>query len=208
MSVTASPSVSLCLLQADHLACERDGRELFSGLALHLEPGALVELQGPNGSGKTTLLRGLAGLHTDLTGTLQLHAALLYQGHKAGINGLLSPRENLAWYAALQGLMASPAVLDQALVKMGLAGYEDSPCQQLSAGQQRRVLLARLALNLAPAGALLWLLDEPLTALDTAGISLLQALLLARVASGGAVICATHQSLSLTSARILRLGLH
>ncbi len=205
-TLTSAPESTPLLLDAQRLFCERDGRVLFTDLDIQLLPGDLVELRGPNGSGKTTLLRALAGLNPDFEGGLTLSERLLYQGHRVGLNLLLTPLENLNWYQTLQHLPSDRITLEAALAAVGLAGYDDTPCHRLSAGQQRRVLLARLHLHLAPGGALLWLLDEPLTALDTAGAEVLRGLLVARIDSGGAVLCATHQGLGLTQSRLLDLG--
>ncbi|MEQ8486319.1 MAG: heme ABC exporter ATP-binding protein CcmA [Pseudomonadales bacterium] len=182
-------------LQGFH--CERDGRLLFSGLDLTLGRGDCLELRGPNGSGKSTLLRALAGLYPDYGGTIEA-ADSLYLGHRAGISGLLSARENLAWYGAL---CPGGIGVDEALARLGMAGYERVACQQLSAGQQRRVALARLLVCPAP----LWLLDEPLTALDERGRQLIEGLMDAHRQGGGTVVCATHQPLGLAGTRMLTL---
>ena len=145
---------------------------------LELRSGGVVELLGPNGSGKTTLLRCLAGLNIDFRGELQCRTAVAYVAHRTGLNPALSAVENLAWYAALstsdtvletkQAGTASSAddalreALHEVLAQVGVDHVADAPCGQLSAGQQRRVMLARLLVD----PALLWLLDEPLTALD------------------------------------------
>jgi heme exporter protein A len=195
------------LLAASALGCERDGRVLFSALDLELKRGDLVELTGSNGSGKTTLLRILAGLCGDYAGRVDRdgHEAgwLHYLGHRAGLSAALSPLENLRWYTSVAG---SGDARDEhrlkALARVGLAGYEDTPCHQLSAGQQRRAALARLIAHVAK----VWLLDEPLTALDTDGARLVRALLVEHRARGGAAICATHQPLGVDGARSLVLG--
>lgn len=185
------------LLRVEALCCERDGRELFGGLSFALDPGACLELRGPNGSGKSTLLRAVAGLFPDYAGTIAA-AESLYLGHRAGISTRLTAAENLRWYAAL-GPPAG-AVAD-ALERVGMGGYEDVVCQHMSAGQQRRVGLARLLVRPMP----LWLLDEPLTALDAAGGQLMRALVEQHTGDGGAVLCATHQALGLDTAAVLSL---
>ncbi|MBX3705233.1 MAG: cytochrome c biogenesis heme-transporting ATPase CcmA [Pseudomonadales bacterium] len=186
------------LLRLDGLGCQRDERWLFRDLTLDLNPGELLQLEGPNGSGKSTLLRVLLGLYPDFTGTLSV-AECLYLGHRPGVSAVLTAAENLRWYAALQGV---PADVAGALERVGMAGYENVVCQHMSAGQQRRIALARLALGGAP----LWLLDEPLTALDTAGQDLVRALVAEHLAAGGAVVCATHQPLGIATARRMVLG--
>jgi heme exporter protein A len=185
------------LLRIEGLGCERDGRRLFAGLDLALRGGECLELRGPNGSGKSTLLRAVAGLFPDYTGTVEA-AESLYLGHRPGINALLTAGENLRWYAALRPGDGDVAA---ALERVGMAGYERVACHAMSAGQQRRIGLARLVCCRAP----LWLLDEPLTALDRAGSELVRGLIEDQVAAGGAVLCATHQALGLASAAVLSL---
>jgi heme exporter protein A len=170
---------------------------LFRELGLTLGGGACLELRGPNGSGKSTLIRAIAGLYPDYTGTIEA-AESLYLGHRLGINALLTARENLRWYAALR---PGGVRVDQALERVGMAGFERVACQQMSAGQQRRVGLARLIL--CPAA--LWLLDEPLTALDQRGQRLVRELIEAQLGGGGAVLCATHQPLGVAGAGVLSL---
>ncbi len=186
------------LLEIIDVGCEREGRTLFSQLNLVVQPGQCIELSGPNGSGKSTLLRCINGLFPDFEGTIEV-ADMLYMGHKAGVNPLLTALENLRWY---QVITDSHGSAHSALEKVGLAGYEDVRCQYLSAGQQRRVALARLLICRAP----LWLLDEPFTALDDAGQALVRELLAAHCEHHGGVVCATHQSLGLAEVVPLRLG--
>ena len=186
------------LLQTSNLTCVRDGRLLFSELALSVGPGDCVELTGPNGSGKSTLLRIVAGLYPDYDGAVESSQGL-YVGHKSGISLLLSPLENLLWYQRLSGTRAD---LGQALETVGLAGYEKLRCQNLSAGQQRRAALARLLV----CNSGLWLLDEPFTALDLAGQTLVRELVIEHLARDGAAVCATHQALDIPGAAALELG--
>jgi heme exporter protein A len=186
------------LLTISGVACQREGRDLFQGLDYQVAPGEYVELTGPNGSGKSTLLRSIAGLFTDYSGTIEA-APFLYVGHRAAVSPLLSPLDNCHWFLDLIGSAADP---QPALESVGLAGFEEVLCQQLSAGQQRRVALARLILAQRP----LWLLDEPLTALDDSGQRLVCELIVSHLATAGAVISATHQSLGLPETRALVLG--
>ncbi len=192
--------MSTLLLRIEDLRCEREGRQLFAGLNLTMERGQCVALLGPNGSGKSTLLRCVAGLFPDYDGTIEVEA-LAYLGHRPGIAAGLSPLENLRWYA---GLMdgAEPQDLPALLERVGLAGYDHVLAGRLSAGQQRRVALARLMLDAAP----LWLLDEPFTALDANGMDLVRELLAAHLEGGGAALCATHQDLELAGSTVLELG--
>ena len=155
-------SAGAALLSAAGLGLERGGRELFRDLSFAVLPGQLVQIEGPNGAGKTSLLRILAGLSRyGFNGSVQRHAPQLYLGHHAAVKALLTPRENLAWHVSGESTH-SRLQIDEALAKVGLYGYEDVPSHALSAGQHRRVNLARLYLSQCP----LWLLDEPFTAID------------------------------------------
>ena len=190
--------MSQILLRLERLSCTRDGRSLFGNLDLALSQGECLELRGPNGSGKSTLLRAIVGLYPDFQGTISA-AACLYWGHRLGLNGLLTAEENLRWYQALQpGRVAVAAALE----RVGMRGYERVACHQMSAGQQRRIALARLLL----CDARLWLLDEPFTALDVQGQEMVRELILEHVQHDGAVVCATHQPLALDGARVLDLA--
>ena len=186
------------LLTLSGLACQREGRDLFDDLNYQVAPGDYVELTGPNGSGKSTLLRSIAGLFADYSGVIEA-APFLYVGHRAAVSPLLSPLDNCQWFLDLVGSDADP---QPALARVGLAGFEEILCQQLSAGQQRRVALARLILAQRP----LWLLDEPLTALDDSGQHLVCQLIEQHIGTAGAVVCATHQPLGLSATRALVLG--
>ena len=189
-------------LQAIGLTCERDGRLLFERLDLDLRAGDLLQVSGPNGSGKTSLLRLLAGLMQPSAGHLLLGGlplaeqrraqagGLLWIGHSAGIKDMLTAQENLAWLCALHQ-PADAAAIDRALAAIGLRGFEDVPCHTLSAGQQRRVALARLYLP----GPALWILDEPFTALDKHGVVQLERHLAAHCQAGGTVVLTTHHEL-------------
>jgi heme exporter protein A len=197
MAASAEPLLTLA-----ELGCARDGRWLFRDLSLTVHAGECLELVGPNGSGKSTLLRIAAGLYPDFSGTLRAVDGL-YVGHRPGISAVLTAAENLRWYAALQtGSTLLASGVRAVLERVGMTGYENVVCQQMSAGQQRRVALARLLLG----GGRLWLLDEPLTALDAAGQQLVRALIEAHLAAGGAALCATHQPLGVAGARQLELG--
>ena len=206
------------LLEAVALSCERDWRMLFEQLHFALQPGDMLQISGPNGSGKTSLLRLIAGLRQPTSGDILLQGQalneqrselarnLLWIGHAAGIKGLLSAEENLAWLCALHR-PASREAIWRALEAVGLRGFEDVPCHTLSAGQQRRVALARLYLEDTPP---LWVLDEPFTALDKSGVAQLEAHLADHCERGGVVVLTTHHSLQCTPAtyRDLDLGQH
>ena len=184
------------LMQVKGLGLERGRRKLLRDFDLEVNAGDLLLIEGPNGSGKTTLLRALAGLSSlGRTGTVQRYCdELLYLGHRQGIKQLLTPRENLHTACAAQGWDVSR--IDAALEQVGLAGHGDVLTQNLSAGQQRRVNLARLYLSAEGASSsVLWLLDEPFTAIDRHGVHRLTETIAEQVAGGGAVILTSHQDL-------------
>nr|WP_276583579.1 cytochrome c biogenesis heme-transporting ATPase CcmA [Pseudomonas sp. RIT-PI-S] len=202
-------------MQGLALACERDWRLLFEGLDVSVRAGEMLKVSGPNGSGKTSLLRLLCGLLPPSAGEVRfngqplpgaaraLAANLLWLGHAPALQLSLTPRENLAWLCALGKAVALPAI-DEALRLMGLRGHEDQPCQGLSAGQLRRVALARLYLDPPP----LWLLDEPFTALDAPSVARLEARLVEHCEAGGLVVLTSHHVLAQRPAgyRELHLG--
>lgn len=179
------------LLQCSALTLVRGERELFSGLDVSLRPGEVLQIEGENGAGKTSLLRVLAGLaRYGYEGDIKRPVPLLYIGHLSAVKELLTPRENLAWHVDGHADHRDSDVC-AALAKVGLAGYEDVPSHQLSAGQHRRVNLARLHLSRQP----LWLLDEPFTAIDRHGVASLEALFVNHAKRGGAVVLTSHQPL-------------
>ena len=179
------------LLDARGMGVERGGRQLFHALDITVSAGELVHLRGANGAGKTTLMRVLAGLSRfGFDGEVAHRERCLFLGHHSAVKPLLTPRENLRWHPAGERF-GDDATIDEALAAVGLYGYEDTPAAQLSAGQQRRVNLARLYLSRQP----LWLLDEPFTAIDVQGVARLQARLVQHCRDGGAVLFTSHQSL-------------
>ena len=201
-TAAAAPETSAIapLIRLRELTLRRGERVLMSQLSLDILPGKLLLIEGANGSGKTTLLRCLAGLSTlSQEGQVERNVGeLLYLGHRPGIKQLLTPRENLTWVCRCQGWDTSH--IDAALGSVGLNGLEDRLCQQLSAGQQRRVNLARLYLSRAEGTSrALWLLDEPFTAIDRDGVSALATTLSEQVACGGTVVLTSHQDMPLNT---------
>jgi heme exporter protein A len=200
------------ILELQNLRCERDERVLFEGLNCQIDKGDIVQVQGPNGSGKTTLLRIVLGLNGGFTGDihfrgvpvaaqrLQFRQQLLYIGHLPAVNRSLTPLENLRWFDQLHGHKTDTGLLE-ALKAVGLRGFEDVPGHHLSAGQHRRVALARLYLSRAS----LWVLDEPFTAIDTQGVDKLRTLFATHVGQGGTILLTTHQDLGLERVSILNL---
>lgn len=195
------------MLEVSNLACERGERTLFSDLSLKLCAGETLELQGANGAGKSTFLRIIAGLAESYSGELSwqgrtirrnradYHRQSLFLGHRSGVKPVLTVRENLRCLTELKNSYCSKRA-EQALQRMQLADYSSSPCYRLSAGQQRRVSLA----SLLTTDATLWILDEPFTALDSAGAELLESMLAAHCEAGGIAVVASHLKLAERSA--------
>ncbi|MAM61755.1 heme ABC exporter ATP-binding protein CcmA [Maritimibacter sp. UBA3975] len=177
------------------LTVARGGVPVLAGLGFTLGAGEVVVLRGPNGSGKTTLLRTLAGLQPPLAGEVSLPPeTIAYGAHADGLKAQLSVAENLAFWASVYGT----GEIEAALGDMNLSGLRDRPAANLSAGQKRRLGLARLLVTGRP----IWLLDEPTVSLDTASVALFAARVRAHVAGGGAALIATHIDLGL-EARVL-----
>ena len=201
------------LLSARQLSCLRQDRVLFSALDLQLAAGEVLQIAGRNGAGKSSLLRILAGIAQPDDGALfyqqqpvddaadDYAADLCFIGHLAGVQPQLTALENLAFWRQSFDLKAADDW--QLLADLGLAGLEDIPCQQLSAGQQRWVSLARLWLT----SARIWILDEPFTALDVSAIAQLQQLLSRHCQAGGAVLLTTHQPIEVPAVTVRQLYL-
>jgi heme exporter protein A len=193
------------MLSAHDLACERGERLLFRNLDFELGTGEALLVRGGNGRGKTSLLRILCGLSAPAAGEVrwrgeaiarareQYGREMAYVGHANGIKDDLTPLENLRLAAALGGRGLGEEAAQAALARVGLARCIDLPARVLSFGQRRRVALA----GLATAGALLWILDEPLTGLDVDGVAMVEAMIGDHVRAGGLAIMTTHQPLRL-----------
>lgn len=201
------------LLEGVELTGARGGRTLFEGFGFRLGPGDLLQIEGPNGSGKTTLLRILCLLTLPEAGEVRWNgmpaeevrpdylAQLAFLGHSPGIKADLTPRENLRVAAAL-GTPGAYGVEDP-LARLGLEVQGDTPVGELSAGQARRAALARLSVQ----GAQLWILDEPLAALDREGKQRVETLLEGHCGSGGMAILSTHQPMELGDTAVTRIHL-
>ncbi|MGF6229690.1 heme exporter protein A [Inquilinus ginsengisoli] len=205
--MTAAPTPEPSLT-ADGLACLRGGRLVFAGLSFRLDAGEALVLTGPNGSGKSSLLRLVAGLVPAFAGQLDWTGApgsIAYLGHQDAVKPALTVREALRSWAAMAGAAAGEgpigAAIDAAIAAVGLEGLDDLPGRYLSAGQRRRLALARLELGRAA----LWLLDEPTLGLDAASVARLEGRIARHRAAGGLVLLATHVPLALDGARFLAL---
>jgi len=202
------------MLEVSKLSCIREDVVLFSELDFIVSAGDIIQIEGPNGVGKTSLLRLLAGLSTPADGSINwqsvdtvvdresYHRDLLYLGHLPGVKAELTAFENLFFYHAVHQPVSEDKIW-QALAQVGLAGYEDQLACHLSAGQQRRIALARLWLSEKK----LWILDEPFTAIDKNGVKVLESLFLEHADKGGMVILTTHQDLNFSAERLRKIVL-
>ncbi len=213
-------------LTLNNISCERDERLLFQHINQQFDSGDIYQIAGPNGAGKTTLMKIIVGLVAADEGTVEwqgnqsqgneppqertgLRDSLLYFGHQAAVNVSLSALENIEWYFGLNGQKSAGSAevpgrraCIKALEKVGLAGYEHVHCFQMSAGQQRRVALARLYLSEAP----LWILDEPFTAIDKRGVAELEQNIALHAERGGIILLTSHQAMHLPAVKLLDLA--
>lgn len=201
------------MLTATGLSCTRGERRLFAGLDLAVGPGEWLHIQGENGAGKTSLLRMLATLSQPPEGEVRWQGTpvrelgedyrrdMLFLGHHGAVKEELTPFENLMFAARLDGAPLDELSAMRALARFGLRGREELGVRFLSAGQKRRVLLARLAVRKAP----LWILDEPFTALDVKAVDMLSGLIEEHLAAQGMVILTSHQSMPLPNGKVLKL---
>lgn len=177
-------------LTVTDLMCTRGGVAVLSGVSFSLAPGQALILRGPNGSGKTTLLRTVAGLQPAAAGDIEVEQdSIAYAAHADGLKATLSVRENLAFWAGLFGT----SDIEPALAAFDLADLAERLAGRLSAGQKRRLGLARLLVTGRP----LWVLDEPTVSLDAASTGLFAAAVKAHLATGGAALMATHIDLGI-----------
>jgi len=209
-SFPASPNIAL---EAREIACVRGERTLFSGLNLQVLTGQCLHIRGENGVGKTSLLRLLTGLASPESGDIlwngnsikeaasEYHGKLLFLGHRDALKEDLSALENLRMYAAIDGILLSEQDAFASLWRFGLKGREDLPVNCLSAGQKKRVLMARMVTRRAQ----VWILDEPFNALDTHATQELLGLIAEHLERNGLVVLTSHQPLSIPGLRVLDL---
>jgi len=201
--------IALASLEIENLACVRGGRLIFRGLSFRVAAGEILAVEGANGSGKTSLLRLIAGLLRPKEGSIRLclpdaepvsepeerGRSVGWLGHQDAIKAQLTPLELLRFFAAFYGAEAD---VIPALERVGLAAARDLPAQYLSAGQKKRLGLARLKLSRRS----VWLMDEPLAALDAEGKALVAELVAGHCAAGGMAVVATHEPLGLACAKL------
>ena len=213
--ISEPPNLSLnpSSLRANALTCVRGERTLFTGLDLEVSAGEWLHVCGENGIGKTSLLRLLSGLTKPAAGEIfwneqlisadpsEYHRNLLFLGHRDSLKEDLTALENLSIATVLDGIALTEDEILLALHRFGLRGREDLPVNCLSAGQKRRVLLARLLLRQAK----LWILDEPFNALDVRAVEMLSELILEHIASGGMAIMTSHQEIPMPNGRVVQL---
>jgi len=204
------------MLEAHEISCSRGNRDLFRQMSFRVEEGALLRIHGANGSGKTSLLRMIAGLSPVESGRIAWQGSTLpelgdeytkqlaFVGHANALKAYLSPRENLRAALAVQGVRVSDSALREALEEEGLGRIADVAVQRLSAGQQRRVALVRIALSRS---RLLWILDEPFSSLDDSAVKRFSERLSRHTQDGGIVVYTTHQNIPIDApTRVLELA--
>lgn len=204
--------------EAIGLSCIRDDRTLFSNLSFSLEKGQMLLVEGENGSGKTSLLRIISGIRLADEGQIHFHRSaeeknslisssdhyegeVAYLGHHDGNKLDLTVLENLQFISSINS--AGNSDLSMALETVGLKHFEDQLVSNLSAGQRRRIALARILIS----GAAVWILDEPFTALDTKGIKMVESIIMQQLEKNGIVIMTSHHSLTLKSDAVKRINL-
>ena len=209
-SFLASPTAAL---EVRKIACVRGERELFSGIDFQVLPGQCLHIRGENGVGKTSLLRLLTGLASPESGEVlwnghsikknvsEYHSKLLFLGPRDALKEDLSAIENLRMYAATDGITLSEQDAFASLWRFGLKGREDLPVNCLSAGQKKRVLMARMLTRRAQ----IWILDEPFNALDAHAAAELQGLIAEHLQHDGLVVLTSHQPLTIDGLRVLDL---
>jgi heme exporter protein A len=207
------PASATAVLEAREITCVRGDRELFSGLNLQLFAGQCLHIRGENGVGKTSLLRLLTGLASPESGEVlwcghpikeqasEYQSKLLFLGHRDALKEDLSAIENLRMYAAIDGIALSEQDAFASLWRFGLKGREDLPVNCLSAGQKKRILMARMLTRRAQ----VWILDEPFNALDTHAVGELQDLIVEHLQGNGLVALTSHQPLAISGLRVLDL---
>lgn len=203
------------MLQGINLACVRGDRELFKEINFSAEAGCLMQVSGPNGSGKTSLLRMLCGLSNPAAGEIrwrdtpirelegEYYADMTYIGHLSGTKDDLTVSENLRISSALTGVEISVSQATEALNFIGLGGRCHLPVKVLSQGQRRRVALARLLV----CKTALWILDEPLVALDVTAVQMIKEILERHLQQGGVIVMTTHQEIDITASSKMQLHL-
>ncbi|QKM61085.1 cytochrome c biogenesis heme-transporting ATPase CcmA [Polynucleobacter arcticus] len=210
---SSSPQSTAPVLEAREITCVRGERELFSRLNMQVSPGECLHIRGENGVGKTSLLRLLTGLASPESGDIlwggrsikndaqDYHRKLLFLGHRDALKEDLTALENLRMFAAIDGIAISDVDAISSLWRFGLKGREDLPVNCLSAGQKKRVLMARMLTRRAQ----VWILDEPFNALDTQAVGELQGLIAEHLENDGLVVLTSHQPLAMPQLKVLDL---
>jgi heme exporter protein A len=213
VNISTTSSNPALVLEAHRLCCVRGERELFSGLNLRISAGKCLHVRGENGVGKTSLLRLLTGLSKPESGEvlwgnqsialnpIAYHRELLFLGHRDALKEDLTALENVQMYAVLDDVALSQEQALASLWRFGLRGRENLPVNCLSAGQKRRVLMARMLTRKAK----LWILDEPFNALDIQAVHELQNLMIEHLAANGLIVFTSHQEVSIPNVQVLEL---